>query len=372
MIIGMPFERKDLETRICIIPRLAKKLVSQGHNVLIERNAGLGAGFPDSEYKKIGAKIVSRNEIYENSEFVVKWKDLLPIEYDVPLQKDQIFIACHHLGENEQVPKVVELLKKSKVKALSWELIKLPNGVRPAVKYMSELAGAMAPLLATTFIQKSYGGSGVSLVAVRGHRKPKIVIIGGGNAGFAAAKVCRGFGADVDIFEIENDRIDFLSMVLPEMNVLPYSQDEVAKSVIEADALINTIYPDPVKGEWLVTRKTVKSMKKGSVIIDLVGCGGIETTTHFTTVSNPIYIEEGVVHCAIDYMPSMLPETAVKIIDHTCGKYIDLIANKGLKQACYDCEELLASVSIVNGKIVHPDIAITHGVDCHPLDLELL
>ncbi|MDR2157260.1 MAG: hypothetical protein LBO81_05725 [Clostridiales Family XIII bacterium] len=362
MIIGMPKERKDQETRIVILPDFAKHLVDKGHKVLIETGAGLGSGAADREYLEAGASIVgSPDEIYTGSDFVVKFKDLVPEEFSIPLKEGQIILASFHLGENEKNFPVVNLLKNTKVKALSWELIKTADGKRPVVTYISELAGSMAPFLAFHYMLKPYGGAGISLVGMSGLQRPKITILGGGNAGYAAAKVCRGFDADVTIFEISRARIDFLRNMLPGMGVRLYSREDAESAARESDAFINTIYPDPNATDFIIRRETVRQMKPGSVIIDLVNAKGIETS-RYTTISEPSYIEEGVVHVVVDNLPAMLPKTASKILSQTARKYVVAIADFGLAKACETYPELQAALSVIDGRVVHPDIAATHGI----------
>lgn len=364
MIIGMPKELKNMETRIVMIPKLAKELVEAGHEVLIETGAGIGCGATDDMYREVGAKIVpDAKTIYKESEFITKWKEFKPEEMDVRFSKDQIIIGAFHLGEAEQRFDAVKMLKESKCTALSWELIQKDDGERATVTYMSEMAGSIAPLLAAQYMQYSYGGAGKSLIGMCGQPKTKVMLLGGGNAGYAAAKVLRGFDCAVTIFEINKKRIDFLRERLPGMNIECFDIDRVKECFHDSDVFINTIYPKATDNSHMFTREDVRAMRDGSVIIDLVNINSVETG-HYTTVSEPYFIEEGVIHSSIDYLPALYPHTAVEIMYQDFGKYIRAIANNGVKKACDIYPELRRAISFVNGKIVHEDIAVTHNEPC--------
>lgn len=217
----------------------------------------------------------------------------------------------------------------------------------------------------------SAGGAGISLAAIAGTQKPKIVILGGGTCGFAAAEVALGLHAEVTIFEAQYSRINELKDLIPAASLLLWNSDECAALIKECDVFINTIYPHPGMEYPLVTREMVQTMKKHSLIVDLVGCDIIETVK-YTTISDPTYVEEGVVHLGIDNLPALVPKTSSDLFASAIYPYVEAIANKGIEQACRDSEELSRAMSFVKGVLVHKDIADTHHMDYTPFDPQML
>lgn len=361
MIIGIPKESKDLESRVGLTPKWVDKLTKQGHSVFMEKGLGNLARISDSEYEKCGAKVLNTvEEIYEQSEMIVKLKDYVPEERGLPFQEGQIIVCYFHLGEIEPDQPFLDIMLEKKVNGVSLELIRDKDGGRPTMKPMSEIAGRLAVLSACRYSMLPEG-NGVSLAAMDGLNKPKIVILGGGISGTAAAKVCEGLGARTIVFEALYTRIEYLATVLTKSELLLYDINELKEHIKDCDVLINTIYPVPGMKFPIVTRDMVKTMKKRAVIVDITGCDIIETS-RYTTISDPIYEEEGVIHFGVDNLPAMVPQTSCEAFAQTIFPYVEAIANKGIKKACEDNEELAVAVSFVKGKLVHKDIADTHNM----------
>lgn len=357
MIIGCPKEQKAGETRVALTPQWTKTLVSQGHEVLLQTEAGCAAGFKDEDYISAGAKIEPTiDDVYKKSEFVVKVKELMPCEYDL-LQKDQIVMAWFHLAEDVDHPMLNALLK-SKTISLGMELIKLPDGTRPTIKPMSEIAGSLAMLEAIKYGLVDRGGNGNLFRKLSGLPAPRVLIIGGGNAGVHAAEIAVGLGCQVTIIENYWKRIAELRYILPHVEVICWEEHVVKDYIKQTDVLLNTIYPMPNQ-PCLIPRETVKTMKKDAVIIDIVGVGVIETV-HYTSLLDPIYFEEGILHYNVANMPALCPKTSTKALLMASGPYIQAIANKGLKQAFADDKALMKSICTLDGQIVNDEVAINH------------
>lgn len=362
MIIGIPKETKDKESRVGLTPKYVKKLIDQGHRVVIQKGLAGLAGIPDEDYIDAGASVVeTMNDVYDEAQMIVKFKDYMDGEYDVPIRKDHIIWCCFHLGENEPDHKITKKMIESKATGLAYEMLQNSDGSRPIMKPMSEVAGRLTTIIAANLCLLQNGGAGVCPAAITGSRRPKYVIIGGGHAGYAAAQIAEAFDAQVTVFEAFQDRRLYLRDNLKKSEILSYDVDEINAYALTCDILINAIYPYPGMPVPVVPRSTVKNMKKGAVIMDLAGTNIIETM-HYTTISDPTYIEEGVVHYGVDNMPAMVPETSMDAYMQITYPLIEAVANKGLKKACEDSPVISAAMNFYDGKIVNKDVGITHNM----------
>lgn len=369
MIIGVPKELKTAETRVGLTPEWVKKLTASNHKVIIQSTAGKGSGFPDELYILNGAEIVNTiDEVYEQAEFVVKVKELDPYEHNL-LKEDQMVMAWFHLAEDVDHDMLQALLDHKTI-SLSMELIVTPDGIRPTIKPMSEIAGSLAMLEAVKYAQYGYGGKGVLLKKMAGLPSSKVVILGGGNAGFSAAEVALGLGLQVTIVEASMNRIDYLSKQLPQADIVMWDQAVMAELLTQTDVLINTIYPMP-GAKSLVTREMVREMKDDSMIIDITGVGLIETS-RYTTLEDPIYYDEGVLHYSVPNMPALCPQTSTNLMLMTTGNFILDIANNGLEKVIEHNSVLRNCVSTLNGEIVHHEVGINHDMPYTKLDVNAL
>jgi alanine dehydrogenase len=372
MKIGIPVEVKDGESRVGLMPAFVKKLCEQGHELYIQKGLALRAGISDTEYEKVGAKVIATAEaLYTFCDIIVKFKDFTSSELDLPFQKGQIVFTAFHLGEGEKHPDYIKRILNAGIVGISYEVMRNLDGKRTLTDQMGEIAGRMAVLLGAQYTQKQYGGSGVCMVPITGVRKPHYVILGGGHAGLAAAQIAEGLGSDVTIFEKNYMRLEYLRTMLKHAELLFWDKDNFGKILQDCDVLINAIYAVPNMELPLVTREMVRNMKKGSVIIDLEGCGLIETV-HYTTINQPYYIEEDVVHFCVDNIPGMVPATANETFSRATFPFIEAVANKGLKQALTEDPVLRSAVIVKDGKITQSEVAASQGLPFNPLDLNNL
>ncbi|MDR3296025.1 MAG: alanine dehydrogenase [Clostridiales Family XIII bacterium] len=373
MIIGTPKEVKEGETRVAMTPAWTKRLTGAGHEVLIQRGAGVCSGFSDQDYADAGARLVQDiRDIYQNARFIAKVKELKPLEYDL-IQKDQMLMTWFHMAEDYEQAMTRALLDRQTI-ALSMELIVLDDGSRPTMKPMSDIAGSLAMLEAAKYCQTCNGGSGLLLRKIYGLPVPKIVILGGGNAGFNAAQVAAGLGLRVTVIEASWQRIDYFKHALPEADVVLYEESVVESLLTDCDIFINSIYVKPdKKRKPLISRELVREMKRCSLIMDIVGADVIETA-HYTSISDPVYVEEGVRHYNVPNMPSLCPRTATEALLMITGPYIMSVADKGLRKAAEDDMAIRRCISTLKGRIVHPEVALNQDMeaDYRELDLSLL
>lgn len=362
MKIGVPKETKVKEARVGLTPKYVRKLVAQGHEVVIQKGLANLAGIPDNEYVDAGASVVeTMNEVYEQSQMIIKFKDFIQGEYDVPMRDDHIIWCFFHLGENEPDHIITKKMMESRATGLAYEMIQNPDGSRPVMKPMSEIAGRLTTIIAANLCLLQNGGAGVCPSTITGSRKPKYVIIGGGHAGYAAAKVAEALDAQVTVFETFQDRMLYLRDNLPKSEILTYDVDDINERALDCDVLINAIYPYPGMPVPVIPKATVKRMKKGAVIMDLAGTNIIETM-HYTTISDPSYIVDDVVHYCVDNMPAMTPATSMDAFLQVTYPYVEAIANKGLKKACEDSKAICSAMNFYQGQCVNKDVGITHDV----------
>lgn len=372
MIIGIPKELKDSETRVGLIPKWVRKLCDQGHTVYFQKGLANAAGISDEEYLNAGAICVDTMEdIYNKAELVVKFKDLMPGDLCMPFRKGQMLFTAFHMGEGTAKPEQVKILQEAGVTCVSFEVTRYPDGSRALTRPMGEIAGRMAPVLGMQYIQRQYGGSGVSVVPITGVRKARILILGGGHAGLSAAQVAEGLGAEVVVFDTNIARLEYLRNILNHTTLRYMDKTGFAEEVAKADILINCIYSYPGLEVPIVTRDMVKSMRKGSVIVDLEGEGIIETSK-YTTISDPYFIEEGIVHVGVTNIPAMVPDAANETFSRYIFPIVEDTANLGLKEACKKNFVLRSGVIMVDGKITQKEVADSQGVCYTPLDIETM
>jgi len=373
MIIGTPKEVKENENRVAMTPAWAKKLIECGHEVWVQKDAGTKSGFPDAAYEAVGVKMAdTEKDIFDVADFVTKVKELKPKEYDL-LKEDQMVMTWFHLAEDYDVPMTQALLDHKTI-GLSMELIVADDGSRPVMKPMSDIAGSLAMLEAYKYCQATNGGSGLFLRKIYGLPVPKVVVLGGGNAGLNAAQVGIGLGLKVTVIENNYDRIAYLKTIIPEAEILLFEETNVDRVCEECDVFINCVYPSPEPGkrEPIIKRKTVQKMKNCSLIMDITGAETIETADRYTTLDEPTFIEEGIVHYCVPNMPSLIPKTSTEALLMITGPYIMQIANKGLKKAAEDNAEIRRCISTLKGEIVHPEIGINQVMPYKEFSLDML
>ncbi len=309
MKIGIPKEIKNNENRVALPPAGVYELVQEGHEVLVEANAGIGSTFSDEAYRAVGATIVANAADVWAADMVMKVKEPLPEEYSY-LRAGLLLFTYLHVAAN---PELAKALMSSKVRAIGYENVQLANGALPLLSPMSEIAGRMAVQIGAQFLEKIYGGKGVLLSGVPGVRKGQVTIIGGGVAGTNAAKMALGLGAQVTILDVSIPRLQELDQLFDgQVQTLFSNRFNIEAAIQQADLVIGAVLLPGKKAPNLVTREMVKTMAEKSVIVDIaIDQGGIfETEDRVTTHDDPTYIQENVIHYAVANMPGAVPQTA--------------------------------------------------------------
>ena len=354
MEIGVPRESKDQEFRVGLSPSSVRVLRENGHAIFVETQAGNGAGFTDNDYQEAGAEIVSKPELTWNRELVVKVKEPLTSEYKF-LQKEQILFTYLHLAADR---KLTEHLIDCGTCAIAYETVEQPGANKlPLLSPMSIIAGRLAVQFGARFLERQQGGRGVLLGGVPGVKAGKVVILGGGVVGTEAAKIAVGMGAAVQILDVNVERLSYLETLFGSRVELLYSNSaHIEAAIKQADLLIGAVLIPGRRAPILVSRELVKQMHPGSVIVDVaVDQGGCVETLHVTSHTNPVYIEEGVVHYGVPNMPGAVPWTATQALNNSTLPYVVQLANLGIK--ALDVNPALAKgLNVQNHRLVHPAV----------------
>jgi len=366
MIIGVPREIKAQENRVALSPSAAYQLKKRGHGVLVEVNAGAGAGFPDSDYEAAGATMIADHAtVFERADLIVKVKEPLPAEYPL-LRKGQILFTYLHLAANR---KLTEALMESGVTALAYETVEV-NQRLPLLEPMSEIAGRMSVLVGGYFLAKHAGGSGTLLGGVPGVLPGRVVVMGGGVAGINAARMATGLGADVTILEVDLERMRFLDITLHSAHTLYSNEAHLVELLPHVDLLIGAVLVHGAKAPKLISREMLRCMRPGSVLVDIaVDQGGCAETTRPTTHQDPVYVEEGVTHYCVANMPGAYARTATQALVNVTHRYIELLADHGLAEACLKQPALVGGINVMEGKLTCRAVAEAHGMLHSPLPL---
>lgn len=356
MIIGIPKEVKVRECRVAIVPGGVKLLTQQGHKVLLEKNAGVGAGISDDLYTKAGAQIVSSaEEVWQRSEMIMKVKEPIPQEY--PLMKPgQILYTYLHLAA---VPDLTHALMEKKVSAIAYETIELADGSLPLLKPMSEVAGRAAVQIGARCLEKYSGGKGLLLGGVPGVDRGHVVIIGGGVVGINSAKMAVGLGAEVTVLDVNQARLAYLDDIFgSRVSTLMSNPENIAKVVPNADLLIGAVLVTGAKAPCLVSRQLVKMMEPGSAIVDVaIDQGGSIETIRPTTHEEPVYVEEDIIHYGVTNIPGNVPQTSTYALTNVTLSYAMEIANRGFHQAMKNNKALQKGLNVYEGNVVYEAVA---------------
>jgi alanine dehydrogenase len=334
-------------------------LTKRGHTVVVEKNGGIGSGYPDEEYKKAGAEIVDLAEdVFARADMIVKVKEPLPAEFPL-LRKGQILFTYLHLAASKAL---TDALLKSGVTAIAYETIQIGNRL-PLLEPMSEIAGRMSVVMGAYFLAKHNGGSGVLLGGVPGVLPGRVVVIGGGTAGVNAARMATGLGADVTILEVDLERMRFLDITMGSAHTLYSSESHLRELMPNVDLLIGAVLLPGAKAPKLITRAMLKAMKTGSVLVDIaIDQGGCAETSRPTTHLQPVYVEEGVTHYCVANMPAAYARTATQALTNITYRYVELIADLGLDEACKKQPALIGGINTRDGKLTCHAVAEAHGL----------
>lgn len=361
MHIGIPKEIKNNEDRVAMTPAGIMTLVNFGHEVIIEKGAGIGSGFSDEDYKSAGAKLVESPDQAWSAKMVMKVKEPLKEEYKF-FRNDLILFTYLHLAPE---PELTKALISQKVIGIAYETVQLPDGSLPLLTPMSEVAGRMAPQIGAQFLEKVYGGKGILLSGVPGVQRGKVTIIGGGTAGTNAAKMAIGLGAKVTIIDLNPQRLRQLDYIFgSDITTLISNPYNIAGAVKESDLVIGAVLIPGAKAPKLVSEAMIRTMKPGSVIIDIaIDQGGIfETTDRVTTHDQPVYVKHGIVHYAVANMPGAVPRTSTIALTNVTVPYALELANKGYVRACQENDALLKGINTLKGYVTYKAVAEAHGL----------
>ena len=363
MIIGVPKEIKEQEQRVALLPSLTNQLTRHGHSVLVERNAGLGSGYPDQDYVKAGAEIVEQaKEVFARADMIVKVKEPLKAEFPL-LRRGQILFTYLHLAASKSL---TEALLKSGVTAVAYETIQVDHRL-PLLEPMSEIAGRMSVVMGANFLAKYNGGSGVLLGGVPGVLPGRVVILGGGTSGVNALRMAKGLGADATILDVDVERLRFLDIAIENLHTLYSNEANLDDLMPDCDLLIGAVLLPGAKAPKLITRAMLRKMKPGSVMVDIsIDQGGCAETSRPTTHLDPVYVEEGVTHYCVANMPAAYARTATQALTNVTYRYVELLADLGLEGACKKQPALLGGINTRDGRLTCKAVAEAHGLKWEP------
>ncbi|MDR1611989.1 MAG: alanine dehydrogenase [Planctomycetota bacterium] len=355
MKIGCPKEVKNGENRAGLTPSAASAYIAAGHDVFIERGAGMGSSIADSEYTAIGAKLLpTAEEVWNTADMIVKVKE--PVESEYPLMRqDQLVYTYFHFAADENL---VRVCMKQKIIALAYETVQ-EGRTLPLLKPMSEVAGRMSSLIGAFYLAKTQGGRGVLPMGATGVAPAEILVLGGGVVGANAAHVAAGLNANVTILDVNLSRLEYLDEIMP-ANVVPLYNDPVTfeDMIKTADVVIGAVLIPGAKAPKLLRREHLKTMKPGSVIVDVaIDQGGCFETSRATTHSDPIYVIDDVIHYCVANMPGAYARTATFALNSATIGYGLQLANKNVEQACRDNAALRLGLNMYKGAITYRSVA---------------
>ena len=366
MIIGVPREIKDNENRVAVTPGGVSEYVSNGHTVLVEVSAGTGSGFSDDEYRSAGAELVDTHEdVFSRAEMIIKVKEPIAPEYPL-LREGQILYAYLHLAAEEELTKV---LVDQKVSALAYETVQMEDGSLPLLAPMSEVAGRMATQVGAQYLTRTLGGRGLLLGGVPGVAPANVAVVGGGMVGTNSAQMALGLGAQVTILDVSMDRLRYLDQVLHgRIRTMASNKQNLEDVVRESDLVIGAVLIPGAKAPKLVTREMVGTMNEGAVLVDVaIDQGGCIESMKATTHSDPVFVEQGVVHYGVTNMPGAVPRTSTIALGNVTLPYGLKLAKQGFHDAVRRDQALALGVNTYGGHVTYRSVADAFGMAFTPL-----
>ena len=349
MIVGVPREIKNNEYRVAMVPSGVHTLVEHGHQVLVQKSAGEGAGISDTEYEEAGAKIIPAAEtIFNEAEMIVKVKEPLPQEYDL-LHEDQLLFTYLHLAPATDLTK--SLLKQNIV-GIAYETVQVDSGALPLLTPMSEIAGKLSVQVGAHYLEKENGGSGILLGGVPGVNSGRVAILGGGTVGLNAAKIALGMGANVTLLDVNLDRLRYLDDVLDgHITTLASNSHNIEESVIKADLVIGGVLIPGARAKKLVSRKLISKMRKGSVMVDVaIDQGGCFETSIPTSFNQPVFLVDGVIQYCVANMPGCVSRSSTFALTNATFPYALKLADLGYAQALQQDLSLRKGLNVYRGE----------------------
>lgn len=368
MKIGIPKEIKNNENRVGMTPAGVAEFVKHGHEVYVQHTAGFNSGFADELYIEAGARILPVIEdVYATAEMIVKVKEPVEPEYEL-IRKGQLVFTYFHFACDRRL---TDAMIKSGAVCLAYETVQLADRSLPLLIPMSEVAGRMATINGAYYLQKTKGGKGKLICGVPGVRPAKVVVLGGGIVGQAAARVAAGMKADVVIMDISLPLLRELENIMPEnVHAIYSSHHNIVKEIKDADIVVGAVLIPGDKAPHLITRDMLKLMESGTVLVDVaIDQGGCFETSRPTTHSEPTYEVDGIVHYAVANIPGAVPNTSTSALTNATLKYAIALADKGWQKACKDDEALFKGLNIVDGKVTFKPVADVFGLKYEPLAL---
>jgi len=367
MIIGVPKEIKNNENRVAATPSGVAELAKRNHTVYVQSTAGEGSGFSDEDYINAGAKILPTiEETYAIAEMIMKVKEPIESEYEL-IKEDQLLFTYFHFASYE--PLTDAMIARKSV-CLAYETVEKADRSLPLLVPMSEVAGRMATQKGANYLEKPLGGRGILLGGVPGVLPAKVLILGGGIVGTQSAKMAAGMGADVVIMDISLNRLRELDDIMPANVKTMMSNDyNIREMIKDADLIVGAVLIPGAKAPHLITRKMLKDMKKGVVLVDVaVDQGGCIETCKPTTHEEPTFVIDGVLHYCVANMPGAVPYTSTLALTNATLPYAVQLANKGWVQACKDNKELELGLNIVKGDVVYEAVSKVFNLPYTPVD----
>ncbi len=356
MIIGVPKEIKNNENRVALTPAGTQELVKRGHGVYVQSTAGVGSGFADDEYTKAGAKMIpDAAEVFNIAEMIMKVKEPVDVEYKL-IQKDQLVFTYFHFASYEPLTKA---MIASGAICLAYETVERLDGSLPLLVPMSEVAGRMSIQEGAKYLEKPLKGRGILLGGVPGVKPAKVLILGGGVVGTNAAKIAAGMGADVTIMDLNINRLRYLDDVMPKnVHTVVSNEYTIREMIKDSDLIIGGVLVPGAKAPKLITRDMLKTMRPGTVLVDVaVDQGGCIETCRPTTHEDPTYIIDDVVHYCVANMPGAVPYTSTLALTNATLPYAIRLANQGWKKACQESMELRNGLNVIHGEVVYKAVA---------------
>jgi alanine dehydrogenase len=365
MQIGVVKEIKPDEYRVALTPAGARELRQRGHEILVEKGAGVGSAFPDSDYEGVGARVASVEEVWGQCDLVLKVKEPLPEEFG-RLREGLVLFTYLHLAADESLTRA---LVASGATCIAYETVETDDRQLPLLAPMSEVAGRLSAQAGAYFLEKPLGGRGLLLGGVAGVPPGRVVVIGGGMVGYNAAVIALGLGAQVRILDKSVDRLRHLEEILSGRVELVYSSAlEVEKSVLEADVVIGAVLIPGARAPKLVTRDMIREMKEGAVVADVsIDQGGCFETSRPTTHSDPVFVVDGVTHYCVSNMPGAVPVTSTFALTNVTLPYVEAIAEHGVREAIARDPALARGVNVLEGNLTYEAVADAHGLEYSPL-----
>ena len=368
MIIGVPKEIKNNENRVGMTPSGVQEMTKNGHVVYVQATAGVNSGFSDDAYTAAGAKILPTiEEVYASAEMIVKVKEPIECEYKL-VRKGQLVFTYFHFASSEPLTKA---MVESGAVCCAYETVERKDRSLPLLIPMSEVAGRMATQEGCYFLERPRGGKGKLMGGVPGVKPAKVLVIGGGVVGTAAARTAAGMGADVTICDVSLPRLAYLADVMPKnVKTLMSSEYNIREELKSADLVVGSVLIPGAKAPKLVTRDMLALMEPGTVLVDVaIDQGGCFETSHATTHQEPTYYVDGILHYCVANIPGAVPYTSTLALTNATLPYALQLANKGWRKACADNEELRKGLNVVEGKVVYKEVAEAWGLPFEELVL---